>query len=513
MAFKTLMLQLYKPSKHKRDLVDTALLHYAQALQFLLDRYCDEIGELVESKTCVTQQRILKMIGKDTGKDLNAFGAQPFKDSIKIEFAAIAASYIARKRQNPRTGYPRTFLDDSRYRSEMADCIRQVDSEQIGRRNFERRCSKLIRQAGKLRSLYFGRYAVNREYCLLYDEFKDRFYAKLYLMNREESIPSGDWTSGLSLKYVWAETPPMINKPGNKRYIIVPLAFGKRQYNDLKAALKDPGSLHSARLVKKENHYYLMVNMECGRNGAFAAVTTMGISRNALGGLNYTVCAEDGAVSENGRIAELPDQNLIARLSNKIVEIAGKNRSQAVLEADGCKNDRMPVRQDSGESYLSGGQYALLVKSLNYKLPEKGLPPPIEVSANGLFLTCPGCGARTQRNRVSDELFACIRCGYASELEWVGSEALAKKLGRYRGDKVPITIRKTEDGFLCYNKILGFECELPQGAADYIPMYEKLDRLLKSMGGTFIHDTKKYAVWKKLSQAPNLQESIRLILK
>ncbi len=512
MTFKTLMLQLYKPSKHKRDLIDAALLRYAQALQFLLDRYCGEIEELAESETCVTQQRILKMIGKETTKDLNGFGVQPFKDSLKIEFAAVAASYIARKRQDSKTGYPLAFLDDSRYRSAIGDCIRQFDGAQIGRRNLENRCSRLIRQTGKLRSLYFGRYAVNREYCLLYDEFKDRFYAKLYLMNREESIPGGNWTSGLSLKYVRAGTPPLINKPGNKRYLILPLAFGKRQYTDLKEALKDPGALHSARLVKKENHYYLMINIECGLNGAFTAVTTMGISRSALGGLNYTVCGEDGAVSENGRIAEYPDRNLIARLSNRIAEIAEKNRSQVVLEADGCRNDRMPVPQ-GGESCLSGGQYALLAKRLNYKLPEKGLPPPIEVSANGLFLTCPGCGARTQRNRVSDELFACIRCGYASELEWIGSETLAKKPGRYREDKIPITIRKNENGFLCYNKILGFECELPPGAADYAPMYEKLDRLVKSMDGIFINDPKRYAVWKKLSQAPNPEGAIRLILK
>ncbi|QEY34460.1 hypothetical protein FL966_05010 [Caproiciproducens galactitolivorans] len=506
MTFKTLVLQIYKPTRQKKELMDTALLRYSQAFQFLMDRYRKELEELAESKSAITQRILFNLIDKETAKKLNDYDVQPFKDSLKIEFAAVSASYIAQKRKNPSARYPLLFLDDTRFASEIADCIRQFDGVRIPPQIFAYRCSKLISQKGNLRSLYFGRYAMNRNYCLLYDEFKDRFYAKLYLLNRKESIPVGNWASGLCLKYVWAGMPPLIPKPGRRSYIVVPLAFGKRQYADLKKTLENPGMLHSARLVKRERRYYLMINMECGQRDALTVATTMGVARNMPGGLHYTVCGENGEIQENGRICVAPNKEDLFHLANKIVGFAENYRSQVVMEANGGRNDQLPLLP---EEALSADQYGALVKLLKYKLPERGLPAPIEVSANGLFHTCPACGKRTRRNLVSSELFICIYCGYASELEWIGSESLAKRLEQYHHDKIPLSIRKTEDGLLCFNKVLGFECLLPQGGTDYTPVYDRLRQFLENMDGEFIDDPKKYAVWRKLFYAANLKEAVR----
>ncbi|MBW7572076.1 zinc ribbon domain-containing protein [Caproiciproducens faecalis] len=513
MTYKTLMLQIYKPSRHKRDLMDAALLRYSQALQFLLDRYEKEIGILCETEAPVPQHRILKMIDKETSESLNQFGVQPFKDSLKLDFAATAATYLAQKQKNSRTGYPLAFLDAPRYSLAMEECIGLFDTGDIGTQGLEHRCSKLVGKAGKPRSVYFGRYARERDYCLLYDEFKDRFYAKLYLLNRKDSISGEYGNSGLSLKYVCEGSYYMNNLPGQRRYIVVPLAFGKKQLADLKQALQQPRLLHSARLVKKGNKYYLMIYMECGSGIVDETVTTMGVARNARGGLSYTVCGEGGAVLENNSISASVNQNTVFYLSNRIAEIAVKNGSQVILEANGGANDRIPVSAEDAQHCFSVRDYASLVKTLKYKLPEKGLPPPIEVSANSLFLTCPRCGTRTRRNRVTDELFVCIHCGCATEFEWVGSENLAKKLDRYRKDKVPITIIKKEDGFLCRSQLLGFQYRLPPGAADDTSLFDELSRFLEGLRGTYIYDPKKYAVWKKLSQAANLRESVHLILK
>lgn len=513
MVYKTLMLQLYKPSKHKRDLIDKAFLRYSQALQFLMDRYKEEIEELSKSKEDVTQRRILNMVDKETAKSLNQFGAQPFKDSLKIEFACVAASYIAQKRNHVKAGYPLLFLDASLYPSAVFDCINRFDLRQINRHNLACQCSKLTAQVGRLRPIYFGRYAMNRNYCLLYDKYKDRFYAKLYLLNLNDSLPSGNWTSGLSLEYIWNGMPPLLNKPGSRRYLVVPLSFGKKQYAALKETLANPRLLHSARLVKRGNQYYLMVNMECSRNNSLETVTIMGISRSGSGGLDYAICNKNGEITQSGKILEQPGPDFLYRYSNTIAKIAVDNRSQIVLEANGCKNDRVPVPSCERNFLFFTAQYAFLSNILKYKIPEKGLPAPIEVSANGLFLTCPNCGVRTQRNMVTDELFICIHCGYASESEWIGSENLAKKLLRYHSDKIPITIVEKDNCILCYNNILGFECKLSSGTTDYAQMYSKLAQFLKAMGGTFIHDSKKYSVWKKLVHTPNLENSIRLIRK
>ena len=41
----------------------------------------------------------MKMIDKETSESLNQFGVQPFKDSLKLDFAATAATYLAQKQK------------------------------------------------------------------------------------------------------------------------------------------------------------------------------------------------------------------------------------------------------------------------------------------------------------------------------------------------------------------------------------------------------------------------------
>lgn len=514
MPYKTLTLQLYKPSRHKRELLDAALLHYSEALQALLDCCREKVQALAESDAPVSRQEILGLIDKGTAKSLNEYQVQPFKDSLKIEFAAIAASYIAQIRSNRNAGYPSAFLDSTRYRFIISDGIAQLDRGVINRGKLDAICRKAVLRVEKSHSLYFGRYAMERDYCLLYDEFKDRFYAKIYLVNRSEAIQSENWTSGLSLKYVFPNTPAMLNQAGKKRYIILPLAFGKWQYTDLKNALKNPKILHSARLVKKDDKYYLTISMECGAASIHKTATTMGISRNNLEGLNYAVCAADGTVRKKGRISVQTCQSqIIYGLSKKIVKMAADNRSQVILEAKGGKNDRMCAAVEADDCCLSAAQYSLLADVLKYRLPEKRLPPPIEVSANSLFATCPECGCRTQRNWVSDELFVCIKCGYASETEWIGCENLAKRLIKYRSDKIPIMVLKDKENFLFYNKIIGFEFKLPVNTTDFSEMYETLHQFVQSIEGKLGDDLKKHAVWKKLTQTSEIKDAIRLIQK
>lgn len=516
MTYKTLMLQIYKPSGQKRSLIDSAILHYSQALQALLDKYREEIGALSESQTNITQRLLLNLIDKETSSRLNDFDAQPFKDSLKIEFAEIAAAFIAQRRKNNRAGYPSVYVDSIYYHSSISGLIKQFDNGLIGRKRFEYVYSKLILKVDRLRSLYFGRYSTRRDYCLLYDEFKDRFYAKLYLTNFAEGIIGGDTVSGLSLKYVTAGMPDMLNQIGKKRYIVVPLAFGRNQYNDLKKTLNKPEILHTAHLLKKENKYYLMVNMECESEPVLTTSTTLGISRNATDGLNYTICDDNGFVLKNGQISSESNQKqLTFALSKEILKIASDNRSQVVLESNGGINDDVLFKKGAGTHSIAAKQYMSLANILKYKLPEKRLPPPIEVSVNGLFCTCPICENRTHRNIVSDEIFACVECGYASESEWIGSENLSKRLIQYRLDKVPIYVSKSkkDNSLTFYNKNLGFEYVLPQGVTDYTQMYYELNLFVQGMDGTFENNSRKYSILEKLRQSPHIMDAVRIVFK
>ena len=508
------MLQLYRPSKHKCSLMDHAILQYSQALQMLISRYEYQVNALAESGARISQKKLLALIDKKTLEELNRFRVQPFKDSLKIEFAALAASYIEQKRSNLNARYPLVYLDAAHYRAAVSSCIDCLENGEMSRRTFEIECSKLIGSVGRMRSLYFGRYAANRDYCLLYDRFRDRFYAKLYLLNAADGYLGKTVISGLSLQYLAEGTPPMTDQNRKKRYIVVPLAFGKKQYGDLKRTLENPGMLHTARLTKRNGRYFLMVNIACEDTLSCSVFSTMGVSRSPSGGVTYTVYDLDGKLLKQGRIVQRVEScQIIYVLSKQIVEIAKKNCSQVILESKGGKNDRMLVQPVSNDSLISNRQYAALAKILRYKLPEQRLPQPIEVSANSLFFTCPRCANRTAKNRISDELFACIECGYASETEWIGSENLANRLVKYQQDKVPLTVLKKGNSLVFYNKNLGFQCVLPQNVTDYRPMYDKLNQYLQSLDGTFQNDTKRYAVWKKLRQARNIRDAVRLVSK
>lgn len=511
MAFKTLMLQIFKPSGKKKRLMDEAIGNYSEALEFLTEKYRDQIEKLSESGEKITKTRLLKVIDKEAAKALNAYNAQPFKDSLKMEFASIAAAYIAQKKRFGTAGYPLPYVNNENYGSSVSELISQFDNGEIGKRKFRSSYTRLITKTGRPHPVYFGRYSLNRDYCLLYDEFKDRFYAKLYLANFSGSVVGGQGASGLSLKYVAPGLPPVYDSVGKRRYIVTPLAFGKKQYADLKKALENPAILRTARLLKRQGRYYLMVNIECGTVKPAAVFKTMGVARAVKNGLFYTVCDKTGATASAGRIPVLPrTENNEFALANEIADIALVNNAQVVLEADGGRNDKLPDTDHS----LSEKQYAAITRALRYKLPEKGLPAPVEVSANGLFCTCPECGTRTRKNRLTAEIFACISCGYASESESVASENLAKRLIKYRLDKVPIYAEKTADGtgVRFYNKTLGFDTVLINGESDSKMFYE-LNMYVQDAAGVYESDTKKYALLKKLRLSLSVKDAVRIVEK
>jgi putative transposase len=513
MAYKTLMLQIYKPSGHKRALIDIAILRYSRALQALLDRYRDELIKLSKSEVNVTRSMLLSLIDKDTVKDLNDFNVQPFKDSLKIDFAFLAATFIAQSKKNRNTGYPCVFLDPLRYCSLISDIIKQFDDRLICKSRFEYEYSKITSHVDRLHPLYFGRYSAHRDFCLLYDEFTGRFYAKLYLVNLADSIYSAQTTGKLSLKYVTAGMPAMLNQSGKKRYIVVPLAFGKSQQEYLKHTLDNPSIIHTARLLKKGNKYYLMVNVDCATEHVLTTSTTMGVARNSVGGLHYTICDESGGVVSNGNIgSNYNESQMPFFFSKNIVKIAFENKSQVVLESNGGKNDEVLFKKDTGAEPLTAKQYSSLAEILKYKLDEKRLPPPIEVSANGLYCTCPLCEKRTRKNCISSEIFACVECGYASISESIGSINLAQRLIKYRSDKVPVYVSESDNGLMFYNKCLNFECMLPKDCSDYTQMYYELN-LLVHCKAEFESNSKIYSILKKLRESPNIKDTVRIVSK
>lgn len=503
MIFKTLTLEIYSPSRRKREIIDTSMQNYSKALEWLFEYYKEDIEKAAASEHVAKRSELLSILGKDALKELNKFDIQPFKDSIKMEFASIASAYIAQMKKG-KAGYPCVTLSNEHYKNGMKSLIDGYTDGSISKKQFEKGSANLIAHAGRLHMLYFGRYSKNRDYCLLYDSVSDRFFAKLYMLNYSNRIKGSCGLNGKILKYIAPGLPMAEPENDDRRYLVLPLAFGKYQKEQLMRSLVNPTILHTARLVKRGDRYFLLLNIECDQGQNIKPVTTIGVARS-INGLRYTI---HGKASGQIDITN-PCKSELYSSSAKIVKIAVKNRCQVVLESNGGKNDALTIFKEVPA--LSISQYSRLAKILSYKLPEAGLPAPVEVSANGLYNTCPLCGCNTSKNRISKDIFACVECGYACPAETIGSMGLAARLDKYKKDKIPIYYKSIDNKVLFFNKTLDFECQIDVNGNDFTQLYYQLSLLARSNLNSGAK--RKYSMLKKLREASDVGDAIRLVPK
>ena len=493
MAYKTIMLKIYKPTKAKRNIMDGAISSYAQALEFLLNRYRDDIIALAALKQPATRTSILSLLEKEVLKELNTFDAEPFKDSIKMEFAIIVANYLAQRRTKASVRFP-TVLPPSIYANASGK-------------------SRHGKSVDCPHPLYFGRYATNRDYCLLYDENTKRFYAQLYLLNLKNRLVPEKEQGRLQLNYITSGFPAAEHHERTRRFIMVPLAFGKHQLRDLNRLLEYPKNLKTARLKKIGGDYFLLVNIICDSPKTLSTDTFMGIARSAGGGLHYTVCDSNDTILESGYIAKpLDSSQKLYLLAKSVTSICQRFHPQMIVENNGGKNDRLMYKKSDLQTPLTTTEYKKLVKILSYKLPNQGLPSPIEISANRLFITCPVCTTVSQESRVSGSLFICLCCGHAFDAEALGSLALIKKMKSYHSNQVPVILNRYPGKKVFTNRILDFECALPDNSADNTPMFYELNLLVHRTLNEKL-SKQKYAMIKKLKSVPNITEAVRIVEK
>lgn len=510
--FKTLTLEIYRPSKSKRAIIDRAMQNYSLALQSLFERYRGEITLMAAEGRSVSPHSLMALPDSGTMRGLNRFGVEPFKDSLRIEFASIAGAYIAQSRHGP-AGYPCVTLDDGQYRAGMEDLIASYTAGEISNKRFLKLEAGLIARAGRVHMLYFGRYALNRDYCLLHDGATGRFYVKLYLLNKADKLTGQGSVTAKDLRYVAPGLPAAGQSKAGRRYLVLPLAFGSYQAAQLKRALSNPGVLHTARIVRRKGHYFLLLNIECEKGPAIKTVTTMGVARSE-DGLHFTVPGREAGLIAAGKAQAVNagkragDTQRLYAVCSEIVKKALRWSCQVVLEANGGKNDA--VMKGRALAPFSVTDYSAVSRILAYKLPEAGLPAPIEVSANGLYNTCPRCGCKTRKNRASGgRLFACVDCGFACLANDVGSAGLASRLERYKKDRIPVYLEHREGGDIYVNRALDFEC--PAGD-DRAQLYYQLSLLARSIGHCG-HDMRKYSMVKKLREAENIADVVRIVTR
>lgn len=496
MIMKTICLKLHSPSKIKRRIIEEAMMSYNEAFNYLLLQASREPDAVWKSYEDILGNyrgiRVSKWIDSKRSAELNRFNCEPFKDSLKMDFGATVSGYLNLRKIKKEAGYP------------------GVSNE-------------------VLRPVLFCRYSGIRDYCLLYDRDNDKFYVKLYLMNSRSELRKTFSTSNKSkLYYVNKDKNEMKVSTRKERFIIVPLSFGKWQEEYLKTGLQNPEIFKTARLVKKDNNFYLYINMKLDTPELIKPSTYLGVCRSLKNQVYLSITDIEGNLIKSSAV-NLPDrkgtglmpvENKLHIIANSIIKTAKRNKSQIVVENLTDKGDMLHWKGKDGREYspcVSASNYRKFCELLKYKANASGLPVPIQVSPVGVFYTCPQCGLNNRNNRLSQGMFLCTGCGKAGNLDELGSLNVARRVIKYNNDTIKIVAQPQNGEILFRHDILDFRCCLKNDA----DIMKNLETELKSLAESIENDekylinnkinSKKFSMIKKMINRPNILDSIQIV--
>ncbi|MDP4177378.1 MAG: zinc ribbon domain-containing protein [Bacillota bacterium] len=513
---RTVMLKLYEPSAAKRIILDEAMLNYTKAFQYLLDKAEEDLNIIIDECRKIKEQYrttyIRKWINANHDKELNKFFIEPFKDSIKIDFAATFCRYINLKIRGNDLKYPSSYVSKKEMEKQYDSIMKKYIDDEIIIYNDDNEINNLITKSEKLRPIFFCRYSSKRNYSLLYNKEKNKYYAKVYLMNvkNDKRVEPKTYKSS-NLKYININGEMFNEKPSKRCYLIFPLSFGKWQESYLKEALESPEILKTSRLIKNENEYYLAVNIVKEVPMIQKSSAFMGVSRGINNLINYCIADDSGKIISEGNLNILyynDSEDKIYKLANSIAEIAFKNRCQVIMEKLIDKGDGLIWEDEDGRNEvpkLSCIKYNQLLNIINYKIIALGLPEVIRVSPVNLFYTCPKCGNHSKKNRFSKELLMCTACGETLNIEKAGSFNLSQRLIKYNNDSIKIKVEETPKGVRFINEDIDFELypSNPYNCLD--EFYEEFERVINNFYINIDIEAKQTNFKKKLSLIKKLQ--------
>ncbi len=501
MGLRTIVLKLNKPSKRKCLVIDEAITNYNRAYRFLLEKAYTELKEIKDAfaGTKGTQNALAlsKWVSSERSKELNQFDVQPFKDALKLEVGMTLAGYFRLKALRPGTSFP------------LANCRTGTEVE-------------------RLRPVYFCRYDTGRSYCLLYDSEKNRYFAKLHLLNAKHAnkvVPQQGDQEG-KLTYIHRSAGVVERGKSKEAYIIVPLSFGKYQEEILRASLERPEILRTAKLGRKDGSYYLAISVDTGKAEEIRTETYLGVARGLKNDLCYTVADPEGNVVAAGTLSRTGQTSKNAavpldelhKAANSIVEIALEYKSAVILQNLLEKGDRLHWADDfmNSQPIYNCDAYIRMARLLAFKLPEKGLPAPVKVSSVGIFYSCHVCGCNSKLNRFNKDTFICTSCGATLEIEKLGSLNLARKLINYRHSTFKIKVRSADDGVWFISRLIGLNYFVPHHENQIERLREKIslivdDILLQSSETWNRERNKKASIAKKIRSVPDFMKLIEFV--
>ncbi len=471
MGLRTIHLKLHNPGKAKRELINKAFINYNNAFNYLLSTAHADMENIeknyVSKKGTYSALGLSKWISRELAEELNRFDIQPFKDSLKLDFGMALASHLTQKKTNPKLQFP-VFKDGP------------------------------VTWEDKLRPIYFCRYDTKRCFSLLWDSNKDKFFAKLFLMNSVNGRERESLNFSRTLTYI-SDNSDTLKAMKKETFIIAPLSFGKWQLDMLRKAVEVPEILRTARLIIKKNEYYLGLSIDLPEEEKIQTETYLGVCRGIDNSVNYTVTDNRGSMQLNGCLDLDKYSNAAEKsrnihiLANRIVELAHKYKSMTVLQNLTERGDKLSWNDgvELVKPVMGCKQYNELARLLQYRLPQRGLPEPAVVSSVDIFHRCSICGCNTKKNRFSKNMFICTACGASSKLDSLGSLNLSAKLIKYKSSPLKLKAYRTTEGIYLNNELIGLNIYVPrnENPLDYLKL--EIERISS--------DLEEYVYSKKLN--------------
>lgn len=455
MSLCTIALKLHNPSKRKKEIIDTAMLNYSKAYQYLLDKAYERLDYFktvcADNPGAYRAQSIVKLIDKNLMKELNQFDIQPFKDALKIDFGTTLSSFLALSKTQKNCAYPIAYLDNTQFEKKYNELCKKYINSKNKNCEYKREIDRLLNKEQNLKPLFFCRYDKIRDFCLLYDYNANKYYAKLYLMNcKDKNRKEIQNQNGKRELYYIHKHKELFTSKKKERFLLFPLSFGKWQEQYLKKAIESPEILKTARLTKKNGEYYLMININIATDERIDTQTYLGLGRGINSPIHYTVLNKNGTyITDASLICDMNTNQKNAtkrlhnlhKLANNIVKIAYNQKSQVIVVSLKTIKDRLKWIDTNDNIHLpliSNYEYNQLIRILKYKLQWRGLPPPISISPVGIYYSCPDCRLHCYQNRFSKDIFICTNCGKTLQIDQLGSLNIAKRLNDNMKDLLKI---------------------------------------------------------------------------
>lgn len=452
-SFCTLKVRLSRPTRRKQQLLDACFEAYAASFQALLERKKDQFERLAadaltQDGRCPSLASLLRLFTPADRACLKAFGLEPFADSLVQDLAMMLRSHLALRLNQQRTRYPllRTPVDL------WPDLVRaQIDAWTLEHSHSARQLGKALTRShetvGRIKSIYLGRHAENRDFCMLYQPATGRFFAKIFLMNRSRAKT---WHLDASANPQHASADPLYHLTSDHtllplptkqdRFVIFPLDMGQEQKDRLLAAWGNPGLLRSARLCQTEKGVDLHIHMRrlISADDFGTPLHWIGLVRSSQAACALSICRKDGSLIRQEQIDLDPNSISLEPVVATVRKLVRQTHAQLILPdlaryTDGLYRDGLdglPV-----VARLAKKEWLKLVEKIQIGLSRSGLPLPIQISPHHIYQTCPRCKSNRKSNRSLPTLLVCITCGFSQDVSLAASHNLVVKYFRYHKDK------------------------------------------------------------------------------